>query len=276
MQYNLFINNWKKNKQKLIKNHVYDELNEHSSCGVGLIASLKGVPKREIVEMGIEALKCLYHRGAVDADGKTGDGAGIQLDIPKQFFIEQIERTGHKSNNLAFGVGMIFLPRTNFNAQERSRSIVESEILKEGLKIYGWRHVPVNTKVIGEKAKVTRPEIEQVLIANDIYEDEKNFETKLYIIRKRIENQIRKENINDFYVCSFSCRSRAASRDSPPFRFKIRSLKRQRPVFSERKLLMNFTDLNPFFFFFAAFSAKLNCFFAMISPKIFRRIYLLS
>ena len=90
MQYNLLINNWKKNKQKLIKNHVYDELNEHSSCGVGLIASLKGVPKREIVEMGIEALKCLYHRGAVDADGKTGDGAGIQLDIPKKFFKEQI------------------------------------------------------------------------------------------------------------------------------------------------------------------------------------------
>jgi len=207
MQYNLLINNWKKNKQKLIKNHVYDELNEHSSCGVGLIASLKGVPKREIVEMGIEALKCLYHRGAVDADGKTGDGAGIQIDIPKQFFKEQIERTGNKSNDLAFGVGMIFLPRTNFNAQERSRSIVESEILKEGLKIYGWRHVPINTKVIGEKAKVTRPEIEQVLIRNDIYEDEKNFETKLYIIRKRIENQIRKENINDFYVCSFSCRS---------------------------------------------------------------------
>ena len=164
MQYSLFINNWKKNKQKLIKNHVYDELNEHSSCGVGLIASLKNVPTREVVEMGIEALKCLYHRGAVDADGKTGDGAGIQLDIPKQFFKEQIERTGHKSNNLAFGVGMIFLPRTNFNAQERSRSIVESEILKEGLKIYGWRHVPINTKVIGEKAKVTRPEIEQVLI----------------------------------------------------------------------------------------------------------------
>ena len=73
MQYNLLINNWIKNKQKLIKNHIYDELNEHSSCGVGLIASLKGVPKREVVEMGIEALKCLYHRGAVDADGKTGD-----------------------------------------------------------------------------------------------------------------------------------------------------------------------------------------------------------
>ena len=110
MLYNSFITNWKKNKQKLVKNHVYDELNEHSSCGVGLIASLKDVPKREVVEMGIEALKVLYHRGAVDADGKTGDGAGVHLDILKQFFIEQIERTGHKYNNLAFGVGMIFLP----------------------------------------------------------------------------------------------------------------------------------------------------------------------
>ena len=91
------------------------------------------------------------------ADGKTGDGAGIHLDIPQEFFIEQIERTGQKYNNLAFGVGMIFLPRVNFVAQERSRSIVESEILREGLKIYGWRHVPINTKVIGEKAKITRP-----------------------------------------------------------------------------------------------------------------------
>ena len=185
MLYNSYIKNWIKNKKKLTVNHVYDELYEHSSCGVGLIASLEGIPKRAVIEMGIEALKALYHRGAVDADGKTGDGAGIQLDIPQQFFIEQIERTGHKSNKFPFGIGMIFLPRTNFNAQERSRSIVESEILREGLKIYGWRHVPINTKVIGEKAKVTRPEIEQILIENDIYEDEKKFETKLYIVRKR-------------------------------------------------------------------------------------------
>ena len=90
MPYNAFITDWKKNKQKLVKNHVYDELNEHSSCGVGLIASLKSTPKREVVEMGIEALKVLYHRGAVDADGKSGDGAGIHIDIPKQYFIEQI------------------------------------------------------------------------------------------------------------------------------------------------------------------------------------------
>jgi glutamate synthase (NADPH/NADH) large chain len=198
---------WNKQKNKLKKNYVYKELDEHSSCGVGLIASSKGINSREVVNMGVEALKCLYHRGAVDADGKTGDGAGIHLNIPKDFFIEQIERAGHKPNNYPFAVGMIFLPRTNFATQERSRSIVESEVLKEGLTIYGWRHVPVNTKVIGEKAKVTRPEIEQILIGNDVFEDKNVFDTKLYVIRKRIEKLVRKENINDFYICSLSSRS---------------------------------------------------------------------
>ena len=83
-------------------------IRDSSSCGVGLIASLDGTPKREIVEMGVQALKVLYHRGAVDADGKTGDGAGIQLSIPKDFFIDKIQRTGHDHNDLPFAVGMIF------------------------------------------------------------------------------------------------------------------------------------------------------------------------
>ena len=148
---NNFIENWCKNKKILEDNYVYSELDEHSSCGVGLIASLDGTPKREIVEMGVQALKVLYHRGAVDADGKTGDGAGIQLSIPKDFFIDKIERTGNKGNKYPFAVGMIFLPRTNFAAQEKSRTIVESEIIKEGLKIYGWRHVPINSSIIGDK-----------------------------------------------------------------------------------------------------------------------------
>ena len=131
------LKNFYKNKSKLIKNHVYNENNEHSSCGVGLIASIKNNSSKKIVNMGVKALKCIYHRGAVDADGKTGDGAGIQLSIPKNFFIQQIEKIGQKTNDKPFAVGMIFLPRTNFAAQERSRSIVESEIIKEGLKIYG-------------------------------------------------------------------------------------------------------------------------------------------
>ena len=204
---NNFKKNWFKNKKILEDSHVYNELDEHSSCGVGLIASLDGVPKREIVEMGVQALKVLYHRGAVDADGKTGDGAGIQLSIPKDFFIDKIQRTGHDHNDLPFAVGMIFLPRTDFAAQEESRTIVESEIIKEGLKIYGWRHVPINSSIIGDKAKATRPEIEQILICNEKIENEKEFENLLFIIRKRIEKQIRKKNINDFYICSLSCQS---------------------------------------------------------------------
>ena len=116
-------------------------------------------------------------------------------------------RGNGKATALSLGRSGSSLYLTDLNSQERSRSIVESEILKAGLQIYGWRHVPINTKVIGEKAKITRPEIEQILILNDIYKDEETFETKLYIIRKRIEKKISKENINNFYICSFSCRS---------------------------------------------------------------------
>ena len=204
---NDYFQNWEKNKNKLIQNHVYKEEQEHSSCGVGLIASISGKPSREVVEMGIQALRVLYHRGAVDADGKTGDGAGIQLSIPKEFFKEQIERSGHTTNDKPFAVGMVFLPRTNFEAQEKSRIIIESEIIKEGFKIYGWRHVPLNTKIIGEKAKATLPEIEQILVENETYYNELELDDKLYLIRKRIEKKINQENINDFYICSLSSQS---------------------------------------------------------------------
>ena len=96
---NNFIENWCKNKKILEDNYVYSELDEHSSCGVGLIASLDGTPKREIVEMGVQALKVLYHRGAVDADGKTGDGAGIQLSIPKDFLLIKLNEQETKEIN---------------------------------------------------------------------------------------------------------------------------------------------------------------------------------
>ena len=202
-----YLKKWEEDKKKLIQNNIYREEDEHSSCGVGLIASISGKASREVVEMSIQALGVLYHRGAVDADGKTGDGAGIQLGIPIDFFKEQIERTGHKTNKLPFAVGMIFLPRTNFEAQEKSRIIIESEIIKEGFRIYGWRHVPINTKIIGDKAKSTLPEIEQILICNETYSNELQLDDKLYLVRKRIEKKINQENINDFYICSLSSQS---------------------------------------------------------------------
>ena len=207
MKYNNFIYQWKRDKKTLEDNHIYNVNHEHSSCGVGLIASLTGLESKKIVDLGVQALKCLYHRGAVDADGKTGDGAGIQLSIPKDFFKDKIERSGQIPNEYPFAVGMIFLPRTDFNAQEKSRSIVESEIIKGGFKIYGWRNVPINSSIIGDKAKATRPEIEQILISNNKFEDEIEIDNRLYIIRKRIEKEIRTQNISNFYICSLSCQS---------------------------------------------------------------------
>ena len=207
MNKDFFIEKWNKNKKLLEENHIYKNSDEHSACGVGLIASLNGQASRTVVEMGIQALRALYHRGAVDADGKTGDGAGIQLSIPKDFFIDKIQLIGQKPNKFPFAVGMIFLPRTDFSAQEKSRTIIESEIIKGGLKIYGWRNVPINSEIIGEKAKSTRPEIEQILICNDLYKNEVEFDNKLFIIRKRIEKEIRNQNITNFYICSLSCQS---------------------------------------------------------------------
>ena len=90
---------YKANKKLLEENHSYDPSFEHDACGVGLITSLDAKKKREVVEYGIQALKAVWHRGAVDADGKTGDGAGIHIEIPSDFFIEKIEATGHKHND---------------------------------------------------------------------------------------------------------------------------------------------------------------------------------
>ena len=179
----------------------------HDACGVGLVAALDGKPRREVVVAGIEALKVIYHRGAVDADGKTGDGAGIHVEIPQDFFRDHIRRQGREPVTGRLAVGMCFLPKTDLAAQERCRAIVESEILAFGYTIYGWRQVPVNVSVIGEKANATRPEIEQIMVANPKGFDERRFETDLYIIRRRIETAVLAEHIGDFYICSLSCRS---------------------------------------------------------------------
>ena len=187
---------------------LYRSADERDSCGVGFVASVDGKRSRRVVENGIEALKAVWHRGAVDADGKTGDGAGIHIQIPAEFFDEQVRRTSHDpAAGGRMAVGMVFLPRNEFDAQEGCRTIVESEIVRRGHEIYGWRHVPVNTEVLGEKAKATRPEIEQLLIADGRGLDEEAFERDLYVIRRRIEKAVAAAQINGFYICSLSCRS---------------------------------------------------------------------
>ncbi len=198
---------WRENAAHLAADHAYDPAMEHDACGVGLIAAIDGRPRREVVIAGINALKAVWHRGAVDADGKTGDGAGIHVEIPQDFFKEHIARTGHEPKPGRLGVGMVFLPKADLGQLERCRTIVESEILSFGYTIYGWRQVPVNVEVIGDKANATRPEIEQIMIASNPGVSQEQFETDLYIIRRRIEKKVLGEYINDFYICSLSCRS---------------------------------------------------------------------
>jgi len=200
--------NYKKNLKILQDGHVYSKDMEHDACGVGLIASTEGKKSRKVVEYGINALKAVWHRGAVDADGKTGDGAGIHLEIPLNFFAEKIELAGHKNDGSEICVGMIFLPRNNYAAQENSRTLVESQLTKSNFSIYGWRQVPVNPKVLGEKANFTRPEITQVLFKhNDKNLTGKNLERKIYESRRKIEKDAIKNAIEGFYICSLSSKS---------------------------------------------------------------------
>ena len=197
---------WTERAAYFAEHGLYDPASEHDACGVGLIAAIDGKPRREVVEAGINALKAVYHRGAVDADGKTGDGAGINIQIPTAFFAAYLARIGKSLKNDRLAVGMVFLPRKNMKAQEECRSIIESEVLRLGFSIYGWRQVPVNSDIMGDMAADSRPEIEQILICGQAGMKEVDFERALYFVRRRIEKAARAQSINDFYICSLSGR----------------------------------------------------------------------
>ncbi|PTS80694.1 glutamate synthase large subunit, partial [Sphingomonas sp. HMWF008] len=194
---------------RLAEHGMYRPEFEGDACGVGLVAATDGTPSRRVVQSAIDALKAVWHRGAVDADGKTGDGAGLHIDLPLKFFDDAIAASGHTPLPNRLAVGMIFLPRTDLGAQEACRTIIESVIIDEGYTIYGWRQVPVDVSVIGQKAQATRPEIEQIMIAGPLPHEQSaaEFEKNLYLVRRRIEKRVIAAQIQGFYVCSLSCRS---------------------------------------------------------------------
>ena len=199
---------YKKNKKILEDNNIYNSKMEHDACGVGMIASTNGKKSRKIVDYGIEALKAIWHRGAVDADGKSGDGAGIQLEIAPDFFEEKIKSTGHSLDpTKRICVGMIFLPRTDYSDQEKCREIIESVLLEENFYIYGWRQVPVNPKVLGKTAEQNRPEIAQVIFKKNKDLPTNDLERELFVVRKKIEKLARESQLKELYICSFSSRS---------------------------------------------------------------------
>ena len=196
-------------RERLAREGMYRPEFESDACGVGLVAATDGKPSRRVVQSAIDALKAVWHRGAVDADGKTGDGAGLHVDLPTAFFDDAVTLSGHRPMPNRLAVGMIFLPRTDLGAQEACRTIVESAIIEEGYTIYGWRQVPVDVSVIGQKAQATRPEIEQIMIAGPMPDamSAADFEKNLYLVRRRIEKRVIAAQIQGFYICSLSCRS---------------------------------------------------------------------
>ena len=190
------------------KNLLYHPQFEHDSCGVGFIANISGSCNHWILEKAIEAVVNLTHRGAVDADAKTGDGAGILTQIPLRFFQKEAEKLGFQvSDPKDIAVGMIFLPGGSLEQQEVCKEVIEAVIEQHRLPFLGWRNVPVNPLVLGDKARETQPEIQQVLLSRPDWLSADEFERTLYLVRREIENAIEKKSILDLYIPSFSSRT---------------------------------------------------------------------
>ncbi|HRT90445.1 MAG TPA: glutamate synthase large subunit [Bacteroidales bacterium] len=176
---------------------------ERDSCGIGFVAHIKGKKSHSIISKGLEILCNMSHRGAEGADSKTGDGAGIMIQVPRDFYLIQgyaLPPAG------CFGTGIIFLPTDPADA-EACEGIFKDIILEEGLKISGYRDIPRNNSVLGEVALSTEPFMKQIFIEGDLQDSD--LERKLYIIRKRTEKQIRESSINQkdyFYIPSLSTR----------------------------------------------------------------------
>ena len=192
----------------IIPSPLYKKEYEHDACGVGFLANINGVKSHDLLKKAIQALKSLAHRGAVDADAITGDGAGVLTQIPYPLFREFLEEKGKKLySDEDLGVGVIFLPKDDEYAQARAKKIVENAIKGEHLSVLGWRDVPVDDSCLGQKAKETQPRIVQVLIAKTDDLDVAAYERKLFLAQKVAERQAMDENIEDFYICSFSNRT---------------------------------------------------------------------
>ena len=186
---------------------LYDPVNEHDACGVGFVCNIKNRKSHEIILQGLEILERLNHRGAVGADPKAGDGAGMLVQIPDAFFRAVIDFTLPPAGR--YGVGHIFLPQ-NTNEQREMEEIVNRHVEEGGQRVLGWRDVPVDGSVLGESVLSSEPVIRQIFIACDPNcPDQDSFERKLFTIRKRMDNSIREAGIQKtaYYVTSMSSRT---------------------------------------------------------------------
>ncbi len=187
---------------------LYDPQMEHDSCGVGFIADLGGRPSHRVLALALESVINLTHRGAVDADAKTGDGAGVLTQVPRRLFAREAARLGHGDVEPEdIGVAMVFLPHDGPEVAARCRGIIERVVAHHGLHRIGWRTVPVQSEVLGEKAATTQPDIRQLLLGRPLGASDLEFERTLYLARKEIERRVANEGIGSFYVPSMSHRT---------------------------------------------------------------------
>ncbi|HML64054.1 MULTISPECIES: glutamate synthase large subunit [Dysgonomonas] len=189
-----------------IQHGLYDPNYEHDACGVGMVLHMKGAKSHAIVENGLRVLENMTHRGAENADNKTGDGAGIMLQIPHEFILLQgipVPEKGH------YGTGLVFLPKGE--AEMESCMITLTQYIdKEGLKLLAVRDVPVNSEILGEMAKSNEPHIKQIFVLGEEGLSQDELEHKLYLLRKKIEKEIFNSKIfsletkRAFYIVSLS------------------------------------------------------------------------
>ena len=183
---------------------LYEASHEHDACGVGMLVNIQGGKSHELVESALKVLENMRHRGAEGADNKTGDGAGIMLQIPHEFILLQGIPVPEKGK---YGTGLLFLPKDGKD-QAAILSVIIEKIEKDGLTLMHLRNVPTCPEILGEAALANEPDIKQIFITG--FTESETADRRLYIIRKRIENRIRKSDIptrEDFYIVSLSTKN---------------------------------------------------------------------
>ncbi len=193
------------------KQGLYDPRFEHDACGVGFVVNIKGEKSHEIVEQALTVLQNLDHRGACGCEENTGDGAGILVQIPHRFLKDACAGLGFQLPDPGeYGVGMIFSPDQRKQRQQFEK-IIERIVAEEGQTCLGWRKVATDNMYLGETAKASEPFVRQVFIGRaESITDDLAFERKLYVIRRRAENEIRYAGLPGgewFYISSLSCRT---------------------------------------------------------------------
>lgn len=189
----------------ILRRTLYDPWFEHDGCGIGFVARIDGQPSRDIMEMVLTAVSNLEHRGAVADDAKTGDGAGVLTQLPRAFLLRELEHQGVRVAGADLAAGMLFLPRKT-SAAAASCRIIEQTLRDHGLVVLGWRDVPTDDRVLGQRALAEKPCIRQVLIGRGPELDAQSYERTLYVARKAMEVQFAEQNIAA-YIPSLSSRS---------------------------------------------------------------------